>query len=668
MKKRLMASLFVCMFSLTLIPTASAAGYTPPSLPDVFQGDGLYITAVPFKPEDGWIVEDLEPFHDGYIRVGRREEVRDSHGYLTDSYGVYNLSDRNGNIVLDYSGVVPTELYYGDGMCLFYDELTKLWGYMDMTGNVIIEPQFADANVFSDGLAAVKLPYPDEGSYDASNPGIGYIDKTGEMVIGPFGGTNLSDLGYFSDGLAPVDISPWAPDDNSFEYYEKLWPFLPGSDSVPTRYNFYGHINKQGEPVITLHEGEGGRELSDMLHFVDTGSNHEPSRVSSQFSEGYAILEDSRGDRRYPAYVVIDTKGNEVGHIDPDAPMAVEPKSVVRDGLIVMDFINTEGISGEGIGAVDIHGNTVIEPGANIDVYGTYFDSGVARGSGGTIVIDKQGNTVIPNSFTAVTGVDPDTLLAEVRMAYDSPSVVVDFSMTASHFNEGLALLTVNMRFNGMSDMGKWYYLLESHEGTYTGPGKVYNAATGQITGGASASQPGSPARPAADQPSSWAAGQVDEAVSAGIVPENLRSAYGQSITRAEFCALATRLYETVKGTAIAERVTFTDTTDENVEKMAALGVVTGTGDGAFDPGGLLTREQAATMLARLSDAVGAPLPAGSPTFPDAASISSWASEAVGRVQAGGVMSGTDTGAFDPAGPYTREQSILTMLRLYHTI
>ena len=101
---------------------------------------------------------------------------------------------------------------------------------------------------------------------------------------------------------------------------------------------------------------------------------------------------------------------------------------------------------------------------------------------------------------------------------------------------------------------------------------------------------------------------------------------------------------------------------------MAALGVVTGTGDGAFDPGGLLTREQAATMLARLSDAVGAPLPAGSPTFSDAASISSWASEAVGRVQAGGVMSGTDTGAFDPAGPYTREQSILTMLRLYHTI
>ena len=28
----------------------------------------------------------------------------------------------------------------------------------------------------------------------------------------------------------------------------------------------------------------------------------------------------------------------------------------------------------------------------------------------------------------------------------------------------------------------------------------------------------------------------------------------------------------------------------------------------------------------------------------------------------------TGTGTFDPAGPYTREQSILTMLRLYHTI
>ena len=52
-----------------------------------------------------------------------------------------------------------------------------------------------------------------------------------------------------------------------------------------------------------------------------------------------------------------------------------------------------------------------------------------------------------------------------------------------------------------------------------------------------------------------------------GIVPESLQSAYAQATTRAEFCALAAGLYETVTGSEITDRMTFTDTEDENVEK-----------------------------------------------------------------------------------------------------
>ena len=299
---------------------------------------------------------------------------------------------------------------------------------------------------------------------------------------------------------------------------------------------------------------------------------------------------------------------------------------------------------------------------------GTYWnqwDNYMKRGfvlsyrSGRYGVLDQNGAVSIPYLYGEMQRDPFLNGVAMVQRDSGEPGSIIDLKgntiipegewQSLSAFVDGYALATQT----GKSDEG--YYTIDTYLLTIEGAGS-------------SAPADPAPAQPAADQPSSWAAGQVDEAVSAGIVPESLRSAYTQSITRAEFCALATRLYETVKGAAIAERVTFTDTADENVEKMAALGVVTGTGDGAFDPGGLLTREQAATMLARLSDAVGAPLPAGSPTFPDAASISSWASEAVGRVQAGGVMSGTGTGTFDPAGPYTREQSILTMLRLYHTI
>ena len=168
--------------------------------------------------------------------------------------------------------------------------------------------------------------------------------------------------------------------------------------------------------------------------------------------------------------------------------------------------------------------------------------------------------------------------------------------------------------------------------------------------------------------PSSWAIDQVAEAVRLYLAPANLRNNYTTPITRSEFCALAVELYETVTGGEITARAQFSDTTDLNVQKMAGLGVVNGVGNGQFNPDGQLTREQAATMLARLAEVMGHPLPATDPTFADNASISSWAAEAVGQMQAAGIMDGTGNNQFSPQGSYTREQSILTALRLYETL
>ena len=165
--------------------------------------------------------------------------------------------------------------------------------------------------------------------------------------------------------------------------------------------------------------------------------------------------------------------------------------------------------------------------------------------------------------------------------------------------------------------------------------------------------------------PSSWAIDQVAEAVRLYLVPYNLQSNYTQTATRKEFCALAVELYEKVTGGEITERATFSDTTDINVQMMAGIGVINGVGDGKFDPDGELTREQAATILVRLADAMGRPLPEGTASFADNASISSWAIDAVGRAKAGGIMDGTGNNTFSPQGAYTREQSILTVMRLY---
>lgn len=165
------------------------------------------------------------------------------------------------------------------------------------------------------------------------------------------------------------------------------------------------------------------------------------------------------------------------------------------------------------------------------------------------------------------------------------------------------------------------------------------------------------------DHPSRWAIQDIHNGIGLEIVPEHLQGAYRQSTTRAEFCALAVALYEGYIG-EISERIGFTDTNDPNVEKMAALGVVNGVGGGLFSPDSPLTREQAATMLARLAKAAGKDIGEYEPDFADRDSISSWALEAVGQMQGSGVMNGTGDNYFTPKGSYTREQSIATMVRL----
>ena len=181
---------------------------------------------------------------------------------------------------------------------------------------------------------------------------------------------------------------------------------------------------------------------------------------------------------------------------------------------------------------------------------------------------------------------------------------------------------------------------------------------------------PDIPDTPETEQPSSWAQADVSTAVTANLVPAELQAKYTQAITRAEFCALADSLYTAVKGTAapVDSSVAFTDTTDPAVLRMASAKVVNGVGGGKFNPEGQLTREQAAAMLSRLAEAVGKPLTGQTATFADMSSVSSYATGPVGQMQATGVMGGVGNNTFAPKNPYTREQSIVTILRLFNIV
>jgi len=173
---------------------------------------------------------------------------------------------------------------------------------------------------------------------------------------------------------------------------------------------------------------------------------------------------------------------------------------------------------------------------------------------------------------------------------------------------------------------------------------------------------------PKPNLPSSWAVIDVNEAITLGLVPLSFRTDYTSQITRAEFCELAVMLYEKHSGGEITHRSSFDDTDDVHAEKMASIGVVSGVGDNRFNPDGLLTREQAAAIITRLANACGKPLTKQTATFSDLDSVASWAIESIGQVQAEGIMTGVGANKFAPKSQYTREQSIITLLRLYDLI
>ena len=186
-----------------------------------------------------------------------------------------------------------------------------------------------------------------------------------------------------------------------------------------------------------------------------------------------------------------------------------------------------------------------------------------------------------------------------------------------------------------------------------------------------------------ADTPSSWAKAEVERAYAYGLVPQSYMNNFTNYITREEFCVLTMEFLKTYEKKSIetmlsekgkyTDPYTFTDTNNPTILAAYELGIIKGKGNAIFDPAGEITREQAAIMLGRLANLVGITPNTTGVDFPDsdkfrhgvegltaARYISSCIDSRDTRV-----MQGHANGNFDPVGFYTREQSYLTMVRLF---
>ncbi|NET62229.1 MAG: WG repeat-containing protein [Symploca sp. SIO2E6] len=95
---------------------------------------------------------------------------------------------------IDTAGQLVSRMF--DNFNSFYQglaavEIGSKWGYINKTGQVVIQPQFDDVDNFSQWLAAVEI-----------DSKWGYIDTTGQVVIQP----QFDNAGRFYNGEARIEI------------------------------------------------------------------------------------------------------------------------------------------------------------------------------------------------------------------------------------------------------------------------------------------------------------------------------------------------------------------------------------------------------------------------------------------------------------------------------
>ena len=209
------------------------------------------------------------------------------HPYTTEHGAII---DGENNTATDVSTNIAVVDTFAEGLAAV--NIDGEWGFIDVSGSVIMTIKYSNVGYFSEGLAAVEL----DGKW-------GYIDMTGSEVIPP----KYDNVGSFSEGLAIVVIN------DQYGFIDKT-----GNEITPIKYdaagnfsegmaivvinNKFGFIDKTGTEVVPLEYENAGRfseglaavALDGKLGFIDmTGKEVILPKYDTvhNFSEGMAAVQ-----------------------------------------------------------------------------------------------------------------------------------------------------------------------------------------------------------------------------------------------------------------------------------------------------------------------------------------------------------------------------------------
>ncbi len=193
------------------------------------------------------------------------------------------------------------------------------WGYLDMDGNMKINPQFDNANIFSEGLACVSQT--DKEKHESL---YGYINNKGEIVIN----YQFKSASIFSDGLAQVsDGKKWGYVDKNGKYsinpqFDYAGEFKKGCAAIQQG-RMYGYIDNQGKLTINP-------QFNSVSEFSDNGLAYVYSsdgKVGYIDKEGkYKVNPQFENGTKFYGDIAFVQSANKWGIIDKDGKYLVNPQ------------------------------------------------------------------------------------------------------------------------------------------------------------------------------------------------------------------------------------------------------------------------------------------------------------------------------------------------------
>lgn len=152
----------------------------------------------------------------------------------------------------------------------------------------------------------------------------------------------------------------------------------------------------------------------------------------------------------------------------------------------------------------------------------------------------------------------------------------------------------------------------------------------------------------------------IEELASRHIVFGTTESTYSPNakITRAQLAAMIARAMDLQS----TEETSFKDVKgkwyEDDVQALYEAGIIQGTSTTTFNPGGYVTRQQAASMMNRALAYAGVNIDQSGldVEYTDAAAISDYARGDIAVLQSLGIMTGKEDGRFDPQASLTRVQ------------